>query len=163
MKKLKNLTALALLSIILVSCCDCPSGTPENIITEAQAIQMQSLYAENQFQFINTGIEATYENGEPDNLGALIYDIDDFQKYIQAVKQEAAAQNKFNPGIKVTYGAVLDKNNVPRSVPFFTAIYRENSDPTEDSINYNPLDIKKLEFPSTYYDKLNPMGKEPKN
>lgn len=158
MNTLKKLLLLSSIAIMTISCCDCPSGDPQNIITEAQAIQMDSLYIANQHRFVNMGIEQQYQNGEPDNLGALI-EIDDFQKYLIAVKKEAQRQNKPNPAIKLSFGAQLDENEVPRSAPFFMAIYPSDSE-TEDPTDL--VDYKQLEFPMSFYDKLDPMNKDPK-
>jgi hypothetical protein len=156
MKNLKQFAAIVVLLIVVVSCCDCPSGNPQNIISETQAQEMEQLYLENQHNFINLGIEANYANGEPDNLGALIQDIDDLQKYLIAVKKEAESQGKNNPAIKLVYGAQLDKNQVPRSAPFFMAIYKTENDSIPDFPDY-----EKLQFPQAFYDKLDPMGREP--
>lgn len=160
MKNFKRLSILAIMSLLVISCCDCPQGDPVNIITEAEAVTMENTYLENQHIFINQGVEAQYQNGEPDNLGALIADIEDFQKYINVVKEEAEAQGYAQPALKVVYGAVNDANGVPRTIPFFMAIVPDTNGEDPDFPYLG--DYLKLDFPQTFYDKLDPLNKDPK-
>jgi hypothetical protein len=155
---LKRIIFLSAVGLILISCCDCPQGNPVNTITEAQADSMQQLYIDNHHKFINIGIEEEYQNGEPDNLGAIIEDIDDQLRYLIAVKKEAARQNKSNPAIKLSYGAKIDENGVPRSAPYFMAIYRIDS--VNSVGNIIPY-YKRLNFQYAFSDKLDPMDEDP--
>ncbi len=163
MKNLKLIPLLALVGVLATSCCDCPSGSPdsEHIITETEAHYLQQTYFDNQHRFINLGVESQYKDGEPDNIGVIITDIDDLQKYLNAIKKEAATQGKENPGAVLFFGAKNDANNVPRSTVFFQAMHA-TPDPNNTDPNFpSTIDYKKLEYPSAYYDKLDPMGLEP--
>ena len=89
MKTFKQLAVLAVLSALLISCCDCPSGAPDpqHIISENDAYQLQQTYFNNQHKYITIGVEGQYQNGEPDNVGVIVKDIDDLQKYLINIKK----------------------------------------------------------------------------
>jgi len=163
MKKLKLIALWSVLGFVTVSCCDCPSGAPDpqHIISENDAYQLQQTYFNNQHKYITVGVEGQYQNGEPDNVGVIVKDIDDLQKYLINIKKEAIAQGKQNPGAVIYFGAKNDEKNVPRSTIFFQAMHATPDPSNNDSDFPSILDYEKLEYPSAYYDKLDPMGKEP--
>ncbi|MDE0598908.1 hypothetical protein ACFO5T_11520 [Dokdonia genika] len=163
MKTFKQLAVLAVLSALLISCCDCPSGAPDpqHIISENDAYQLQQTYFNNQHKYITIGVEGQYQNGEPDNVGVIVKDIDDLQKYLINIKKEAIAQGKQNPGAVIYFGAKNDENNVPRSTVFFQAMHATPDPDSEDPDFPDTDDYKKFSYPHAFYDKLDPMGKKP--
>ncbi len=163
MKNFKLIALLVALCTVTASCCDCPNGDPDpqHIITENQAYELQQNYFNNQHKYIAIGIEGQYQNGEPDNIGVLVKDIDDLQRYLTKIKKEAIAQGKQNPGAVIYFGAKNDEKNVPRSTVFFQAMHATPDSSNSDLDFPSNLDYKKLKYPNAYYDKLDPMGKEP--
>lgn len=110
---LKFLT-LALIAIIITSCC-CPKDpAPNGIISKETALDMSNLYIANQYMFINENIP-----GE-DNL-SVNFSLKDLEDYICLVKKEAGKDYE-NLGLQIHFGAKneeIEGVSVPRTTVFF--------------------------------------------
>ena len=154
---LKRILLLCAVGLFLTSCCDCPSGDPENTITKSTADSLYNLYKANQYMFVNEAIASQFpENMTLDNEGVLFEDIDDLQKYLQLVKRKAADDGVQNPGIAVYFGARLDNTQTPKTTVFFEAV-EKTTDPTP----FDPSDLRPLHFYGSLYNKGRPFKPRP--
>ena len=156
MKNLKRILLLCAVGLFMTSCCDCPSGDPENIISDEEAASMQSLFIENQHQFINIGLESQYPaNESADNIGAVVTDIEDLQKYLIKIKEYQKENNIDKTAMIVYFAAVPDDTNTPKSTVFFKAAQIVEPESEIDPI-YVPINEEFL--PTTNYDRMDPLG-----
>lgn len=150
----------------MTSCCDCPSGDPVNIISDEQADQMKSLFLENQHQFINLGLEGEYPaNESADNIGAVVTDIDDLQKYLIKIKEYQKENDIDKTAMLVYFAATPDVTGTPKSTVYFKAARVIEPETESESAFYVP--ILEGQLPTVNYDRMDPLGnsdpKDPKD
>ncbi|MGV6829789.1 MAG: hypothetical protein ACWA45_10370 [Flavobacteriales bacterium] len=117
----------------------CDEGDPTTLITNQTAFEMQQLYLNNQYAYINEALSSDGISRE-DNT-EIIFDIDELEKYICYIRNGAADLGLSNLGIRVYLGAKYDDEQVPKTTVFFMGTYQEGDGrlPDED------LDITDLQ------------------
>ena len=154
---LKRILLLCAVGLFLTSCCNCPSGDPENTISDEEAASMQSLFLENQHQFINNALENQYPANESvDNIGAVVTDINDLQKYLIKIKEYQKENNIDKTAMFVYFAATPDETGTPKSTVYFKAVQVVQPEiESEDSFYFQ---IPEDQLPTTNYDRMDPLG-----
>lgn len=128
MKNSKLILGLILISILVVSCCDCPQGNPENEISASEANTLEENFINFQANYINNDLVVEFPEAVPDSRAVYFQDIEDVQKFLQKVKLKAEKEKKDNVGIYVNFGARVDSNGEnPRSTVYLEGVYVEDA------------------------------------
>lgn len=153
MKTFKQLAVLAVLFALLISCCDCPSGPPENIITKEQANKMKVTYNEFQYEYINNGLEQAFTTEQKDNNAVLFTDVDDLQKYLQAIKKQSKKDGDEDVAVAIVFGAAKNSDGLPMSTIYLQAA----GVPKGEEEPFDWSDYKLKFIPGSFADKGHPI------
>lgn len=134
MKNLKQFAVIAILSFVVISCCDCPKGNLEAIlISSEEAIELEKNYVENQYELISQ----TY--GE-DSREVLFTDINALRAFLIKIQEEGEERGLENLGVRIFLGAKKE-DGVSRTTVFLTGVAapNENPNPLDDPTDPYPL------------------------
>ncbi|MBD0831403.1 hypothetical protein [Aestuariibaculum sediminum] len=110
---------------------------PNNLISNEEAESMRALYLENQYQFINQGLEARFGVAEKDFTEFTI-PIENLKGYIYKTEQAAKENDYENLGIRFFLGA-KKVNNTPKTTLFYRAVGSQIKDQLKKPIRYDKI------------------------
>jgi len=100
---------LVITALFLTSCNNCPTGDPENLIPEAQAIDMKNLFLE-----MDSGVA----NGDNTDV---TFDLQDVQKYLHKMSELGSDQGYEKLGLRVHFARKIE-NGIPKRTVFFETV-----------------------------------------
>ncbi len=122
MKKLLLKSVLLILTAIsFVACCKCPTGNPQNTITELEAEEMRALFIDNHYGYINEGLSSNFPGAQTDYTH-ITFELEDLKKYIYEMEQTAKNENYSNLGLRIYLAAALNEENVPNTTLFMRTV-----------------------------------------
>ena len=112
---------------------------PQNIITEEEALSMRACFYQNQYEFINTGLQGRFPQATADK-SHITFDLEDLKKFIALAEASASEQQYENIGIRMYKAAKLDDNGMPISTVYMRAVGSSSKSKLTGTIAFNELD-----------------------
>ena len=143
MKTNYNTILAILVLLITLSSCDFSKQKyekPKNLISKTEAYEMKALYINNQYKFINKGLNDNYNTSKMD-FTEFSVSIEELKNYINYAEGIAKKENYKNLGIRFHLGGKMGEDKVPYTSIYYNTIGIHDSLPSPFPILYEKLSI----------------------
>lgn len=135
---------------------------PKNLISDSEALEMKTLFLNNQSKFINKGLNDNYNTSEFDN-NEFTVSIEEMKNYINYAEKIANKENYKYLGLRFILGAKLNDVKIPSTSIYYNVVGIPDATKPKFPIRYDTIKrIPSISFADKILTSTNPKKTDPK-